>query len=81
MKYLKYYNLNYYSESMLMAVALLDSTKMNLQQHNFAFPSVTSPGILGPGLISIILRDPLIDWKSAVHYWKLPWTPCTRLDG
>ena len=36
------------SESIVLAVALLNSAKIKPRQHKFVFPSVTSPFILGP---------------------------------
>ena len=39
-----------------MAVVLLNSAKIKPQQHNFVFPSVTSPFILGPRLYLCYIR-------------------------
>ena len=36
------------SESILLAVVLWNSAKIKSRQHNFVFPSLTSPFILGP---------------------------------
>ena len=44
------YNLEYCSESSLLAAVLLNSAKMK-QQHIFVFPSVTSPFQLGPSFL------------------------------